>query len=84
VEKDNIVIRFVLLTSVTLLSQYIYELAITIYLSNLYDAQIVNERVGFKIYSCKKHLVNLKLTKSTYEDSHKSKHEVCEHALIWR
>ena len=46
-------------------------------MSNLYDAHIVNERVEFKIYSCKKHLVDLKRTKSTYENSHKSKHEVC-------
>jgi hypothetical protein len=46
-------------------------------LSNLYDAHLVNERVELKIYSCKKHLVNIKRTKTTYEDSHKSKHEVC-------
>ncbi len=46
-------------------------------MSNLFDAQLVNERVEFKIYSCKKHLVNLKRTKSTYENFHKSKHEVC-------
>lgn len=46
-------------------------------MSNLYDAHLVDERVEFKIYSCKKHLVNLKRTRSTYEDSHKSKHEVC-------
>ena len=47
-------------------------------MSNLYDAHLVNERVEFKIYSCKKHLVNLKQTKSTYENFHKSKHEVCQ------
>jgi hypothetical protein len=47
-------------------------------LSNLYDAHLVDERVEFKIYSCKKHLVNLKQTKSTYENFHKSKHEVCQ------
>ncbi len=46
-------------------------------MSNLYDAHLVNERVEFKIYSCKKHLVNLKPTKSTYENFHKSKYEVC-------
>ena len=47
-------------------------------MSNLYDAHLVNERVEFKIYSCKKHLVNLKRTKYTYENFHKSKHEVCQ------
>lgn len=44
----------------------------------MYDAHLVEERVEFKIYSCKKHLVNLKQTKSTYENFHKRKHEVCQ------
>ena len=44
----------------------------------MYDAHLVDERVEFKIYSCKKHLVNLRRIKYTYEDSHKSKHEVCQ------
>ena len=46
-------------------------------MSNLYGAHLVDERVEFKIYSCKKHLVNLRRTKSTYENFHKSKLEVC-------
>jgi hypothetical protein len=45
-------------------------------LSNLHKAPIVNDRVAFKIYSCEKHLENLKQTKLIYEKFQANKQEI--------
>jgi hypothetical protein len=44
-------------------------------LSDLYDAHLVNDRIEFKIYSCKKLLERLKKMKLIYENSRANKQD---------